>query len=341
MAKMPRRGVHVGPEDKKCLNCASTSAPTATSSSSTWMPCVTSWIASRMPILSASSEQLEARIRDGLPLADDSEATADHLVAICRAWGDVRRECPPGTVFGDLLTVATPSVSYESADARLLRLAKWIREKIDPMISPTVTAMEIARMVAPVRVIRATSDEDRIAAAHRLAEWLGRVVYPARWRWVKPALDELSRVHRHSRQVELRSRIISGLFDVVGVAGAYTLAEGDVVRDALRQKLNDLVTVDVLGPGWREMTSTTGAGGEARTLSPEVQIEARLEVERLIAQAGLSRREAEVLQLVVAKGREHGTLKEVADHLGIRASTVRVVWRRAQGKIAKVRSVGH
>jgi DNA-binding CsgD family transcriptional regulator len=275
-------------------------------------------------------ERLELTIRDRLDLGDYAESSGEHLGAIVNAWTAVRQQCPVGSLFGDLLTVATPPASYEAADSRLSDLADWMSRRLDYAES----RQEIVRALRPVR-ISLVSDEKRIAAAERVAEFLGHVIHKSRWRSVKACLDKLAHGHGQTVDAELRRLIVARLFEIVDLAGKYSLTDEEGVRRELRKRLNRLVTADVLGTDWRRLAVTeqiTDTHGPS-TPPPEAQIEARLTIEQRMAAAGLTRREAEVVAHVALYEREHGALEAAARALGMAPATARVHWHNANKKL--------
>src|SRR5436190_724023 len=66
-------------------------------------------------------ERLEVQLRDRLVLEDDADESGEHLGMLVRGWVRIRRACIPGTLFGDLLTIATPRIKYDDGDARVRR----------------------------------------------------------------------------------------------------------------------------------------------------------------------------------------------------------------------------
>jgi hypothetical protein len=159
----------------------------------------------------------------------------------------------------------------------------------------------------------------------------------SRWRWVKEALDDRAELHGTGPEFELRQARLAALFEAVEFVGEYALSEEDDVRSELRARLNDLVILDTVGPGWRHMTGGVDVPLD-ETLeddrpSQAAQAEAHLRLERLVAAAGLSSREAEVFEIVKTLGLEHGALDTAARRLQIEPPTARVFWLKAKRKL--------
>jgi hypothetical protein len=64
-------------------------------------------------------------------------------------------------------------------------------------------------------------------------------------------------MHGRRQQAELEALIVSRLVEVIEVAGPYTPAEFSEILEALRTKLNQLLTVDILGPEWQKRTGAS------------------------------------------------------------------------------------
>lgn len=97
-------------------------------------------------------------------------------------------------------------------------------------------------------------EEEKQAALERLANTLGRQpIAPQRWKAFRSfflqALEEEANLHCRLTTEELQSRVLSSLWLAVGEVGPET--PGGAVQ-SVRRLLNEQVTEDFLGPGWRK-----------------------------------------------------------------------------------------
>jgi DNA-binding CsgD family transcriptional regulator len=178
------------------------------------------------------------------------------------------------------------------------------------------------------------SDAKRVLAANRVADQLGRVIHPRRWRWVKPVLHEL--IHGPDLKAGLREIILARLFEAAELAANYSLSQGDEVKRQLRRQINDAATKDFLGPEWRRRFHETRDLDEMLRPDPlsfqgVSHLETRLTLDRLVRQAHLTRAEAEVFALV----RCGATSEEVATQLSKAPTTVRVLLLRSKAKMRR------
>jgi hypothetical protein len=173
-------------------------------------------------------QQLDLEIRQRVPLGKPRSDT-DLYLGMADVYQHVKRRCPPGTVFGDLLIVATPPISHEAANSTLLAIGKHLSALVESAVGIRIPPEKLARTFAPFRVIPSTSEKERIQAADRLTRFVGHVVHWTRWPRFKRCVDALARLHHLSPHVELRNLLVARMFEAVEVAGA-TLAEEAAVR---------------------------------------------------------------------------------------------------------------
>ena len=191
-------------------------------------------------------------------------------------------------------------------------------------------------------------DEARLTAASALASGpFRRPVHHERWRMVQSMLFEQAELHGRRPEAELRERVVANLFEAIEAVRQCDPTDPDTWR-VLRGKINRLVTEDILGPAWRRAGGDKGPTEvplpeEEELCAPEEEkffavepiverVEAELTLAALIAGAGLSLREAEV----VAHLLRDENLKEIADLLAISPSTARVHWHHAIKKLRPV-----
>jgi hypothetical protein len=108
----------------------------------------------------------------------------------------LRRRFAPHSLFPDLLTVSTPSLDYQRIDQQFDAVLTQFAEQVCVIgasllpqneslaASRFVEPRSLKRRLAPLRVFK-ISDAERLVAADRIAEMLGHVIHPGRWRWVK------------------------------------------------------------------------------------------------------------------------------------------------------------
>lgn len=267
------------------------------------------------------------------------ETQADFRREIDEGFAQMFMQFPPGTVFRDLLIVSTPPISYEDVAARVRQLGVRLEAKFGGgHYAGLVTQITSKLRRSPVPSDRRwPSDDDRVAAADRILKKIGHVIYPIRWNWVKEALDDRAERHGTEADAELRHAHLAALYEAIEFVGEYALSQEQDVRRELRARLNDLVTIDTIGPGWRHSTEGVDIPLE-ETLSDErpsqaAEAEARLRLERLVDAAGLSPREREVFEIVAALGGEHGAIATAAERPGIAESTARGLRFRARKKL--------
>lgn len=197
---------------------------------------------------------------------------------------------------------------------------------------------------------------ESLAAAKRLLVRYGRPIYKSRIPLIQGELRRLANQHGRSPGAELEALALSRIFEAVQAARRYAPGElnrarkgpGDDrtvklwrrgARCAIRARLNDLLTKDILGVGWRKRElSLEGSKRGRRARADQMvaghdpcgPIEARLMIEQLIGRAGLSKRESD---LIAALRSGCGTFAEAAERLHVAPSSARVLWLRARKKI--------
>jgi hypothetical protein len=283
------------------------------------------------PLESESSDERDADVEGA------AQADAEFLSTIYQAFRAVWRDCPPGTLFGDLLLVVVAPLleAYQvETNQQLDQQAQIIFDSASDFAGAPSLA-QTRRMIAPVSLERIAnleySEAARVAASKRLVDWIGRAIHPARWKQVRPNLETFAKLHKQPAEAELQALMSARIFEAAEVAGAYRLAQEEAVRLALRARLGHLATQDLIGPEWRRGTRAIPFEEEEhKNPADDIrEIERRLTLDSLIARAGLSPREAELFALV----RQHGSMEAVAHHLGIKQSTARVLSHRAGKRI--------
>jgi DNA-directed RNA polymerase specialized sigma24 family protein len=206
-------------------------------------------------------------------------------------------------------------------------------------------------------------DSDRMEAAKWIADnWrLNRPIAPQRWQAIGPAvMQELvarACVHNSSPEAELANSVAGALLQSIdelgGILTACQSRSGQPVpfRVAVRSRVNDLVTEDLLGSNWRKYPgeeklaleeALNRAFGEsplegkivAQLEDPAAaeafrQIEDCLELEAIVNQTNLGEREAEI----IAGLRNGEQLTDIAERLGIKPGTANVASSRALKKL--------
>jgi hypothetical protein len=97
------------------------------------------------------------------------------------------------------------------------------------------------------------------AAQLILKQAIRRPIHRARWQFVKDELQRLAELHRRSKKTERDEHFIGALFDAADRvvqegrehAGNFTAQIGED-KHAVWSLLNDILTEDLAGPGWRE-----------------------------------------------------------------------------------------
>src|SRR5258708_6916911 len=107
-------------------------------------------------------------------------------------------------------------------------------------------------------------DNERIEAARLVIEkwkFSKRPIAPQRWRAIggtaQRELNARAEANNSTPQRELEKCVVSALFQAVGDAGGI-LTQG--LKGKLRTSINELVTEDLLGPGWRRQPREASLG---------------------------------------------------------------------------------
>lgn len=188
------------------------------------------------------------------------------------------------------------------------------------------------------------SDKQHQEAVEYLADkWFEKPIARQRWNAFHPALrDELNARAKEfgtTWQTELKKCVVQSFLIAVDAAGGIMTPEP---RKAFLKKLNDLVTEDLLGPGWRRRHKNVGledllAEGLDNVLphlpSHGGEVEAKLDLEAAMAKAALTEIEVEIVEFM----RRGESLADVAKNLGIREGTARQRLHRARNKMSKIR----
>ena len=184
-------------------------------------------------------------------------------------------------------------------------------------------------------------DDSRMVAAQRIARRLGNVIYKKRWKWAEPKLRDLAKTQKVSERKALENLIVQRLFEVAQSIAHDTPSDWQESYEKLRGRLNELLTEDLLGSGWRRKVT-----GEEIDFEPDhesildvafpsllAQIEARLVLERLISLAKLTNREREIF---IARKLQDSSYDAISRKFKIETATARVLCRRAFNKIKKI-----
>jgi DNA-binding CsgD family transcriptional regulator len=170
----------------------------------------------------------------------------------------------------------------------------------------------------------ARDDDARVRAATRVVHRLGHCVARQRWPLVQPALAQQAAQHRRSPEDELRQLAIARLFEVIVTITPHELANVSLTHKALRRRLNNLLTMDLLGPEWQKKHLIQDQ------CPPGLDLETRITVQELLDRSSLTPRECEVIDAIL---RDEDP-QEIASYLGIRPETVRVHVSNARKKMA-------
>jgi len=220
---------------------------------------------------------------------------------------------------------------FGSITVAIERLTPVLR-RLAGTIAPGTEAGDILAVLSTVR-----PEDERLKAAKRIARRLGRVIHHTRWSWVQPELMRLARLHNQTPEKELEDKIVSCLFQAADVGGTYTPNEVLTAHKAIRTRLSELLTTDLLGPGWRRKTGASRIqevpiweiSGPTLGRGSIAYIETKLSVELLISRAHLTKREAEVIRAYLLEG----SIVSAAKRLAKNPSTAGVLYGRALKKI--------
>ena len=106
----------------------------------------------------------------------------------------------------------------------------------------------------------------------------------------------------------------------------------EYARRKIQAKINDEVTKDLLGPGWRHWSKEEPLGASDTDVAPQEQYErdgAKLFTVMLLTDSRLSPRERDFLKAM----RDHGSvIADAAQELGIASSTARTMFQRIRSK---------
>lgn len=173
------------------------------------------------------------------------------------------------------------------------------------------------------------SDQERIAAAERVAARLGRFIHPKRWPAILPALQAEAKTRGTSPKAVRLEKTVNALFaEAEAALPASNLGEAYRI---LRTRLNKIVTVDVLGLDWRRETTEVDPdilSDDRRALN---RIEAKIEASQLIARVNLAPLEAQVMRRHIQGVQS----TETADELGKADATIRSSLSRARKNLRK------
>ena len=175
---------------------------------------------------------------------------------------------------------------------------------------------------------------ERVAAAEWVAEcWYGRPIAPQRWQAIGDAvrreLEARAKANGTTREKELNRCVANSLLLAVDQAGGI-FTPGP--RRAFHTKLNNLVTEDLLGPGWRERAHEDIAELEnflVDQFEHALLVETVVELDALMSKAKLSKRETEMFMAVLQDERPG----EAAARLDITEGAARTVLSRARKKL--------
>jgi hypothetical protein len=115
-------------------------------------------------------------------------------------------------------------------------------------------------------------EDERLTAAERVLDRLGHVIYPKRYQWLEPYLAASATLHNRPIAEELRALAIARLFDLVEEIARSGPEERSQVYRILKTRLNDRLTDDLVGSGWRSSKSTKSARGLASIWCPPTDV---------------------------------------------------------------------
>ena len=171
--------------------------------------------------------------------------------------------------------------------------------------------------------------DDRVQAARRVADRVGRPVHPARWSAVEGALRDLAVQHESTPKAELGLQVLAQIFATApATVGRMTPEELEADPDAALQRLRTHLSralSDDLGDPRRGSVLYR----PPITVDPRAEIEACITFDQLVAKARLS-----PLELAVMQGTRADVAPEAlaAEH-GIAVATVYTTLHRAREKI--------
>jgi len=175
----------------------------------------------------------------------------------------------------------------------------------------------------------------RLRAAQRLVKHFARPVHRTRWHAVRQVLHEEAERRERSWREELDERTLAALF--VAIGGPVS-PEGigplgwDSMESATRAALNELLTEDLLGPGWRRKPTPAGLAPQATAPDrpDECSVASEtLEMIQAVYDRELDDRERGALDRAVS-GEEPSDFAEV---LEVKPGYARVILHRARQKI--------
>jgi len=176
-------------------------------------------------------------------------------------------------------------------------------------------------------------DTDRLAAAERLAKWIPRPIHSRRWPIIQDALKERADAHGINPKAELQKMVKTAIFE----AGESVWDEHpETVKEAaklLRNKVETIVTNDLLGKGWDSKARKAEIYSDDLTRQLDTDerwrnLELQLELEDL--RPGLTPAEQ---QLVAAMYESGGKIKDAAEALGVSPGAARAQCANIRKKI--------
>jgi DNA-binding CsgD family transcriptional regulator len=174
-----------------------------------------------------------------------------------------------------------------------------------------------------------SSENEREAAAGRLVDrWARLPVHRRRWTRVSSELRRLAGMHGRSPAEELRVLAIARLIEVVDATANCTL---DEIPRIVRTSLNRLITEDTLGLDWRRKRESAA---ELKSADMFARVDAKVTVAAFVRKAHLREREIEILFRVS----EGESSPAIAAALGLKADTVRQIYRRSLKKLRTIAS---
>ena len=154
----------------------------------------------------------------------------------------------------DLARIFKPArESVEQFRVLFRQIRQWL-EKLTPALrrlgetlGPGTEGGDLLAVLSTVR-----PDAERLEAAKRVARRVGPPIHFARWSKVKPDLYRQSNDHGRTPREELEDLTLNSIFLAIEAIGTYCPGEEQEAYHALWNQLNNLLTENLAGPGWRQ-----------------------------------------------------------------------------------------
>jgi len=153
-----------------------------------------------------------------------------------------------------LARIFKPVREFEEQFQVLIRPIRQSMEQLTPAfrrlgetVAPGTDGGDLLAVLSTVR-----PDAERLGAAKRVARRVGPPIYSARWSKVKPDLYRQANEHGRTPREELEDLTLNSIFQAIEAIGTYCPGEEQKAYHALWKQLNNILTEDLAGPGWRQ-----------------------------------------------------------------------------------------